>query len=583
MGCLSDKSNLTNLNNSSIPEDITSISKSIVNINYKDKISKGFLIKLFKEDVEFFCLMTGGEKIISKDMIEQKEDIKFFYDNESKIKKISLNSEKRIIKNFKDIGIDSTVIEILPEDKIENDFFLMPYINNFNELKDEDIFIIQFPKGIMTYSTGKIKNINKNDCIHTIKLENEFEGNPIFLKGSKKVIGIQKNSENEANFIGPIFNYFQNFKDGNTINNNKAKDINENEFFPQSNNNIGKKGEDGIIRYENGNYYIGEDKDGKRHGKGKLYSKNGDLLYEGDYINDKPEGNGKRIYDEHIYYIGQFKEGKRHGKGKIYKNNKLAYEGDFINGNIEGNGKSFDENGDYYIGQFKENMRHGKGKLYDNNDNLMYEGDFSNGAGEGEGKFIYDNGNYYIGQFKKGKRHGKGKLYTNKDVLVFDGDFVNDKIEGNGKSITEDGECYYIGQFKDGKANGKGAKYNKEGNIIYEGDYVNDLPDGTGKMIYEEGDYYIGEFKEGLQHGKGKYYSNKGRLIYEGDFVNDKEEGNGKLFYEDGSYFKGPFKNGLRDGDGEEYDKNGEIIRWVTYRQDVETRSAEIEGVEAKV
>ena len=59
-------------------------------------------------------------------------------------------------------------------------------------------------------------------------------------------------------------------------------------------------------------------------------------------------------------------------------------------------------------------------------------------------------------------------------------------------------------------------------------------------------------------------------------------EGNGKLFYEDGSYFKGPFKNGLRDGDGEEYDKDGKIIRWVTYRKDVETRSAEMYGVEGK-
>ena len=107
MGCLSDKSNLSNLNNTSIPEGISFVSKSIVNINYKDKMNKGFLIKLFRDDKEFFCLITGGEKIISKDMIEQKEDIKFFYDNESKIKKISLNSEKRIIKNFKDIGIDN--------------------------------------------------------------------------------------------------------------------------------------------------------------------------------------------------------------------------------------------------------------------------------------------------------------------------------------------------------------------------------------------------------------------------------------------------------------------------------------------
>ena len=137
MGCLSDKSN------SSIPKDITSISKSIVKINCHNKMNKGFLIKFFKDDKEFFCLMTGGEKIISQEMINKKEEIKFFYDNESKIKKISLNSEKRLINNFKDIGIDSTVIEILPEDKIENDFFLAPvinYINDFNELKNEDIF-----------------------------------------------------------------------------------------------------------------------------------------------------------------------------------------------------------------------------------------------------------------------------------------------------------------------------------------------------------------------------------------------------------------------------------------------------------
>ena len=50
MGCLSDKSNLPNLNNTSIPEGISFVSKSIVNINYKDKMNKGFLIKLFRDD-----------------------------------------------------------------------------------------------------------------------------------------------------------------------------------------------------------------------------------------------------------------------------------------------------------------------------------------------------------------------------------------------------------------------------------------------------------------------------------------------------------------------------------------------------
>ena len=516
MGCLSDKSNLSNLNNTSIPEGISFVSKSIVNINYKDKMNKGFLIKLFRDDKEFFCLITGGEKIISKDMIEQKEDIKFFYDNESKIKKISLNSEKRLIKNFKDIGIDSTVIEILPEDKIENDFFLSPYINNFNELKDEDIFIIQFPKGIMTYSTGKIKNINKNDFIHTIKIENEFEGNPIFLKGSNKVIGIQKNSENEANFIGPIFNYFQNLKYENKIKDNADKD--------EDKNDSGKKGEDGIIELQNGNYYKGDIKNGNMHGKGKIFSKNDDLIYEGDFVNDKFEGNGKLIQDNKCY-IGQFKEGKKHGKGKLYKNDKLIYEGDFFNDKADGNGKQ-----------------------------------------------IYDNGDYYIGQFKQAKRHGKGKLYTNEDILIYDGDFVDDKLEGEGKVVFEDGR-YYIGQNKDGIPNGKGTTYDEEGNIIYEGDYVNGVPDGTGKYIYDDGSYYIGQIKNAKRHGKGKFYDDTGKIIYEGDYVNDLMEGNGKYFYEDGIYYKGQFKNGLKDGKGEEYNKDGSLIRIITYDKDFEVCS----------
>ena len=519
MGCLSDKSNLANLNNSPIPEGITSISKSIVKINYKDKMSKGFLIKLFKDDKEFFCLMTGGEKIISKAMINQKEEIKFFYDNESKIKKIALNTEERLIKNFKDVGIDSTVIEILPGDKIENDFFLSPYINNFNELKDEDIFIIQFPKGIMNYSTGKIKSINKNDFIHTIKIENEFEGNPIFLKGSIKVIGIQKNSENEANFIGPIFNYFQNLKDENTINKNK------NENKDKDKNDSNKKEQDGIIELKNGNYYKGDIKNGKMHGKGKIFSENDDLIYEGDFVNDKFEGNGKLINDDGRYYIGQFKGGKKHGKGKIYKNNKLMYEGDFVNDKPDGNGKH-----------------------------------------------IYDNGDYYIGQFKQAKRHGKGKLYTNNDVLIYDGDFIDDIMDGEGKVIFDDGR-YYIGQNKEGIPNGKGTTYDKEGDLIYEGDYVDGVPNGKGKYVYEDGSYYIGQIKDGNRHGKGKYYDDGDKIIYEGDYVNDLMEGNGILYYEGGNHFKGPFKQGLREGKGEEYDVEGNIIRRVTYHNDVETKS----------
>ena len=58
-----------------------------------------------------------------------------------------------------------------------------------------------------------------------------------------------------------------------------------------------------------------------------MYYRNGKIGFEGDYINDKREGNGK-----YIYYIGQFKNGLKHGKGTYYySNGKIMYEGDWIN------------------------------------------------------------------------------------------------------------------------------------------------------------------------------------------------------------------------------------------------------------
>ena len=67
-------------------------------------------------------------------------------------------------------------------------------------------------------------------------------------------------------------------------------------------------------------------------GKGIAYYKNGNIKFEGDFINDKYEGNGKYIFENGNYYIGEFKNDLKHGKGIIYyKNGNIKYEGDFSN------------------------------------------------------------------------------------------------------------------------------------------------------------------------------------------------------------------------------------------------------------
>ena len=55
------------------------------------------------------------------------------------------------------------------------------------------------------------------------------------------------------------------------------------------------------------------------------------IKYEGDFINDKRDGNGKNIFENGYYYIGQFKNGLRNGKGILYySKGNIKYEGNWI-------------------------------------------------------------------------------------------------------------------------------------------------------------------------------------------------------------------------------------------------------------
>ena len=73
-----------------------------------------------------------------------------------------------------------------------------------------------------------------------------------------------------------------------------------------------------------------------RHGKGILYYNDGEIKYDGDFFNDKYEGNGKYIYKNGDYYIGQFKNDLKHGNGIEYRRDgKVKYTGFWTEGKFE--------------------------------------------------------------------------------------------------------------------------------------------------------------------------------------------------------------------------------------------------------
>ncbi len=313
------------------------VCRSICKIILSNGKGSGFLIKLYRGNDEFYCLMTN-EHVITKEMVESKEKIEIFYNNQKKRIEIELDKNERYIKDYIYLEIDVIIIEILKKDNINEDYFLLPdldYIEGYEKYKNKIIYIPQYAKGELSYSKGKIKEIKNYEFSHLASTKSGSSGSPIFIENSRYVMGIHKQgkkdkSKNYGNFIGIIIESLKkNLKYDKEYYN---KDIYEGEFKNNKREGYGK------YIWEDGEYYIGEYKNGLANGKGKIYYKNGSIKYEGDFVNDKFEGYGKYIWENGEYYIGEWKNGLKNGKGTIYyKNGSIKYEGDFVNGKYNQN------------------------------------------------------------------------------------------------------------------------------------------------------------------------------------------------------------------------------------------------------
>ena len=252
---------------------LNQICKSICKIKIKSpynyKVGTGFLLKFHIEEKLFFYLMTNFH-FISEDIILSKKEIEIYYNFENEKRNIKLNQYERLIEWYK--YLDITMIKILKVDNINENYFLLPYLD-YNNIKDKKIYIPQYQEGSNIYnSESEILKINRYEITYNASIKNRALGSPIFLKNSTRVIGIHKQgnkteNENYGSFIYPIINRY----------NNKIiyfKDKYEGEFV---NGKFEGKGK--YIYEDNGEYYIGEWKNNLQHGRGIMYYKNGDIKY----------------------------------------------------------------------------------------------------------------------------------------------------------------------------------------------------------------------------------------------------------------------------------------------------------------
>ena len=84
--------------------------------------------------------------------------------------------------------------------------------------------------------------------------------------------------------------------------------------------------------------------------------------YVGDFKNGKADGQGRLIWTSGARYVGQFANNQQHGTGTITYPNGTKYVGQFERDMYNGQGTFTFSNGDTFVGEFKNNARF-RGKM----------------------------------------------------------------------------------------------------------------------------------------------------------------------------------------------------------------------------
>ena len=179
---------------------------------------------------------------------------------------------------------------------------------------------------------GKIKEYNNKGHL-------EFEGE--YLNGERNGKGKEYFRDGELMFEGEYLNGERNGKGKEYYDNGKL--MFEGEYSNNKRNGEGKEYyNNGYLKFEGiylYNYRL----------RGKLYIK-GKLEYEGDYLYDQ-KCNGKG-YDENGNIIYELNNGN--GKVKEYNyNGNILFDGEYLNGKKNGKGKEYDDHGIiYFYGEY---------------------------------------------------------------------------------------------------------------------------------------------------------------------------------------------------------------------------------------
>lgn len=237
------------------------------------------------------------------------------------------------------------------------------------------------------------------------------------------------------------------------------------------------------------------DKSGKKQGKWIKKDKCDRVLYEGNFKDNKPEGEFRYYYDnkdlktfsvfsnsgtvcrtKHYFpdnilmAEGKYVNEKRDSIWRFYNApNALVSEESFKNGKKDGFEKNFNGKGKLIEERnWKDSILNGPWKKYYEDGGLQQEGMYKTGQLEGDMKFFYPGNVVAVaGPYVRSLKHGKWIYYGRHGKIIMQiENYKQGKLEGYYAEWSEkDGTPHLKGAFKQGKKNDKWTFFNEKGKL----------------------------------------------------------------------------------------------------------------------
>ena len=297
--------------------------------NTKDIINM-FMLYPFHKDSEFnFNVYPKGEYIC----LGMKKNTygSYWFNLKSTMKNYKINT--------KDIK------ELQDKDELYNfnyeQYLLINNKNNNIENKEINEECIKFSsmskKEAKSRKIYTIKEINKLMLIELRKKEPEIVGRLLNLEepeNNDKLIWVYINKENGF-YIGQV-------KEKNVNNYKEVKEMNDSTI-------IIREGR-GAFKYNSPEnmLFVGNWKNNKKNGIGKIYDEKDRLIFDDFFENDKKNGHGILIYVNGDKYDGEFVNDIRQGKGLYYWKDGSRWEGNFSDNVMDGKGIFYSNEGEIY-------------------------------------------------------------------------------------------------------------------------------------------------------------------------------------------------------------------------------------------